>query len=194
MKSTKADRRSQRTRQLLEGALVALLIEKPYDSIAVQDIIDRANVGRSTFYAHYRDKEDLLASSFGRVLDGMGQHLDLSHDGSSAIFPTLELFRHVQEHYHLYTALLWGRGIDVLFKVGQQSMSQIVERRIAALVADGPPPGVPLPILSNYLSGTLATLLKWWLDNKMPYPPERMDEVFQQLIMPGVWAVLRKPV
>jgi hypothetical protein len=124
----------------------------------------------------------------------MSQHLDPGHDGSSTIFPTLELFQHVQEHHHLYAALLWGRGIDVLFKAGQQSMSQIVERRIAALMADRPSPGVPLPILSNYLSGTLATLLKWWLDNKMPYPPERMDEVFQQLVMPGVWAALRKPV
>jgi AcrR family transcriptional regulator len=192
VKNNKADRRSQRTRQLLEEALIALIVEKPYDAITVQDVIERANVGRSTFYAHYRDKEDLLAGSFERVLDGLIQHMNFSHEGSPAILPTLELFRHVQAYHHLYTALVWGRGIDVLFKAGQQSMSQIVERRIAALVADGSPLCVPLPILSSYVSGSLATLLKWWLDNKMPYPPERMDEMFQQLVMPGVWAALGK--
>lgn len=66
MKNTKADRRSQRTRQLLSSALVDLMLQKRYDEITVQNIIDRANVGRSTFYAHYLDKDDLLVSDFCR--------------------------------------------------------------------------------------------------------------------------------
>jgi AcrR family transcriptional regulator len=71
VRNTKADRRSQRTRQLLSAALIELMLEKRYDDISVQDIIERANVGRSTFYAHYLDKEDLLVGDFTRVLDAL---------------------------------------------------------------------------------------------------------------------------
>src|SRR5580765_1920865 len=69
MRNIKADRRSERTRQLLSAALIELMLEQRYDEITVQNIIDRANIGRSTFYAHYLDKEDLLVSGFTRVLD-----------------------------------------------------------------------------------------------------------------------------
>src|SRR3954467_8818375 len=74
MRNTKADRRSERTRQLLNGALIELMLEQRYDEITVQDIIDRANIGRSTFYAHYLDKEDLMVSGFTRVLDTLSEH------------------------------------------------------------------------------------------------------------------------
>src|SRR5436189_198695 len=61
-KPKKLDRRVQRTRQLLQDALLAMVIEKGYDATTVQDIIDRANVGRATFYAHFPDKQTLLTS------------------------------------------------------------------------------------------------------------------------------------
>ena len=64
MKEDKQDRRSQRTRHLVNSAMLELLFEKHYDTITVQDILDRANIGRSTFYAHYFDKEDVLTSMF----------------------------------------------------------------------------------------------------------------------------------
>ena len=73
VRNTKADRRSQRTRQLLSTALIEVMLAKRYDEITVQDIIDRANVGRSTFYAHFLDKEDLLVSQLTRVLDALTQ-------------------------------------------------------------------------------------------------------------------------
>jgi AcrR family transcriptional regulator len=76
VRNTKADRRSQRTRQSLSAALFELMLEQRYDEITVQNIIDRANVGRSTFYAHYLDKEDLLISDFTRVLDALSQHFE----------------------------------------------------------------------------------------------------------------------
>src|SRR5215211_53883 len=68
VKTEKEDRRSKRTRQLVSSALVDLMLEKQFDAITVQDILDRANVGRSTFYAHYTDKEDLLISEIARVI------------------------------------------------------------------------------------------------------------------------------
>ena len=74
MGSRKVDRRIQRTRQLLDNALIELILEKEYDKITVQNIIDQANVGRSTFYAHYLDKDDLLEKSMERTMEEFGPH------------------------------------------------------------------------------------------------------------------------
>lgn len=190
MKNPKEDRRVRRTRKLLSDALVALILEKRYDSITVQDIVDRANVGRSTFYAHYYDKEDLLLSEFKWLLDELGRHIEYRDEGGHQILPSLELFRHIQEHHHLYEALVWGRGVDLLFKTGHDHMSRSIEEQIRQILTDEQKPAVPLSVLSNYVAGALLTLLKWWLDNKMPYSPECMDEMFQQLVMPGVRATM----
>jgi hypothetical protein len=102
----------------------------------------------------------------------------------------LELFRHVQQQYGLYKALVWNRGADTLFKFGQKYLAENVEQRIDAAVKDKSRLSVPVPVLSNFLAGTFLALLKWWLDNKLVYTPERMDEMFQQLVLPGIAAVL----
>lgn len=192
MKSAKEDRRSQRTRQLLSEALIGLLVERRYDLISVQDILDRANVGRSTFYAHYHDKEDLLVSEFQRMLDHLTQQIAKRTDGDGPALPSLGLFRHVRDHQRLYKALLWGRGIDLLFKRGHAHLSGLIEAQLTVLAADQPP-GVPVPIAAHALAGTLLTLLQWWLDHDMPYSPEEMDAFYQQLALPGALAALGVP-
>ena len=194
MNEKKDDRRSKRTRRLLSEALIELMLEKRYDKITVQDIIDRADVGRSTFYAHYQDKEDLLAKDFERVLGMLSQQINHGREIKQLILPGLGIFRHVQEHHHLYKALLWGRGIELLFKKGHSYVSRRFEEQLTSLIPDEQVPIVPIPVISDYLAGALLTLLQWWLDNNMPYPPERMDEMFQQLVLPGVMASLQKSV
>jgi len=191
VKTQKTDRRSERTRQLLSDALIKLMVEKQYDLITVQDVIDKANVGRSTFYAHYQDKEDLLTSNFERMLALLDPHVDHGDAATARLLHAEGLFQHVKDHHHLYKALMWGQGIELIFKKGQTYLSRNIEEQIV-LLAPQPDLPVPLPILSNYLAGTLLTLLKWWLDNNMPYTPQRMDEIFQQLVMPGVRDVLQK--
>src|SRR6266511_1126158 len=108
----KQDRRSQRTRHLLSEALVELIREKDYNAITVSDIIDRANVGRSTFYAHFHDKDDLFVGELDRVIELLSQHIPNQEE--IPFFPSLGLFRHVGEEYELYKSLLWGSGIDRL--------------------------------------------------------------------------------
>ena len=97
MEQAKHDRRSQRTRQLLSDALVALILEKRYDAITVQDILDRANVGHSTFYTHFYDKDDLLLSDLDALLARLHQVIDDGSHGPSVLVPSLALFRHVHE-------------------------------------------------------------------------------------------------
>jgi AcrR family transcriptional regulator len=191
MKQTKADRRSLRTRQLLSAALVDLMLQKRYDAITVQDIIDRANVGRSTFYAHYLDKDDLLVSDFTRVLDVLRDHLHVQERASGRVSPSLMLFfEHVQTHHQLYKALVRGGGIDLLYKKGHERLRQNIEQHIAELLPASSTPAVPLPLVADYLAGTILNLLKWWLEHDMPYTPEQLDVMFQQLVLPGMHNVL----
>jgi AcrR family transcriptional regulator len=196
MKNERVDRRVQRTRQLLKEALMSLLVEKGYEAITVQNIIDRANLGRSTFYAHYQDKEDLLLSGMEEVVHSLIRGVENSpmedegNGESHRILSTLPIFRHAQEQYRLHKAMVAGRGSDVIMKIIQNHLSHHIQEQIELLLPDGQTPSVPPPVMANYLAGALLTLLVWWLDNNMPYPPERMDEVFQELAMPGVWAVL----
>lgn len=185
MATQKLDRRSQRTRQSLSEALIALMVEKRYDKITVQEIIDRANVGRSTFYAHFQNKEDLLLSGVNAMFT---QSLAAHGQGQHALLGASDLFHHVQEHQHLYEALVWGRGIELLYQQGQAFVSKSVEEQLQSWLPDGHTWTVPLPVLSTHVAGTLVTLLRWWLEHRMPHSPERMDEIFQQLIMPAIQA------
>ena len=110
MDQQRQDRRSQRTQQTLMDALIALLAVKHYDEISINDIIDRANVGRSTFYAHYQGKDDLLKSGFERVLDMLIHHISFGEADQDLRLDTTQLFRHAQGHYELYRTLVWGRA------------------------------------------------------------------------------------
>lgn len=196
MGNERVDRRVQRTRRLLNQALVSLIVEKGYEAITVQDIIDRANLGRSTFYSHYDNKEDLLISQMETLVHSLiGQVesapvVDEKEGGRRRILTTLPLFRHTQEQHRLYKAMVGGRGIDVIIEAIHTHLSGHIREQIEQLLPNGQTPSVPPLVMANYLAGTLLTLLTWWLDNDMPYPPERMDEMFQQLTMPGVWVVL----
>jgi AcrR family transcriptional regulator len=183
------DRRTQRTRQALSHALITLIQDKRYDAITVQDICDRADVGRSTFYAHYQDKDDLLTSNFQQVMESLGQ--PLAYRDGQLVFPIAPLFAHVKGHHHLYKALLWGGGMDVLMRAGQKQWSQQIEQYVRALLKDGRQPAVPIPVVAVYMAGSLQTLLLWWLEHKMPHSPASMDEMFQQLVMPGVMKILQ---
>jgi AcrR family transcriptional regulator len=73
MEARAPDRRVQRTRKLLQEALMTLILEKGYEAMTIQDIIDRANVGRATFYNHFLDKQDLLVSGFAELRVSLAQ-------------------------------------------------------------------------------------------------------------------------
>jgi AcrR family transcriptional regulator len=165
----------------LSAALVELIRENEYNTITVSDIIDRANVGRSTFYAHYRDKDDLFVGELDRVIDVLSRHVPDQKE--MPFFPSLGLFRHVGEEYELYKSLLWGPGIDLLIKHLQKSLSKRIEQ---GLMDSGKEFSVPNPILANFIGGSFLTLLQWWLENRMIYSPEEMDEIFRELTLAGI--------
>jgi AcrR family transcriptional regulator len=181
--SEKQDRRRERTRHLLSEALVELIREKGYSAITVSDIIERANVGRSTFYAHFRDKDDLFAKEMARVIEVLGQNVMHVSPAENFLFPSLGLFRHVGEEYELYKALTWSSGAETWMKHVQKSLSDKIEYGLATSQKKY---SIPTPALAQFVAGSFLTLLKWWLDNKMIFSPEQMDEMFHKLIMPGL--------
>lgn len=188
MTEEKQDRRTQRTVEALIHALMALMEGKHYDAISVQDIVQQANVGRSTFYAHFENKDDLLIGGFSHLLDHLVEEIVLDEAGQVVFAPAM-LFRHAHGHYDVYRTLLWGSGFELLMQDGHAAFSEKIEKRLTALLA-GAEHEVPLPVAASTLAGGLLILVKWWLDNKMPYGPDEMNDMFQKLVMPGMRAAL----
>ncbi len=190
MKTAKDDRRSKRTRQLLGSALVELMREKRFDTITVQDILDRANIGRSTFYAHYTDKEDLLMSEVACVIHQLEEYTSALGHAPGALVPSLEFFRHIQQQRRLIHAFVWGRGVEMLMREFQAQLSKVVEQNLLSWSGGGFASSVLLSVVARFVASTFLMLLQWWFENDLRHSPEQMDEMFQKLAMPGVQAAL----
>src|SRR6266852_3410158 len=157
VKSKKADRRTNRTRRSLSAAMVELVKEKRFDDITVQNVIDRADVGRSTFYSHFRDKEDLFQKNWERFLDMLAQQIDWEKAGQASFVPVVFLFRHLQEAQTFYKGLVRSRKSDSVLKSGVEYFSWKIEAALNARLKQKP--AIPISILSNYLASELFGLL-----------------------------------
>jgi AcrR family transcriptional regulator len=186
----KTDRRVLRTRQLLRDSLIALILEKGYDAVTIQDITDRANLGRATFYLHYKDKDELLLSMMEEIQQ---QVIERTAPLSAGSFlaegkpPSLLAFQHAEENADFYRAMLGESGLAGVMSRYRQSGAARVQAQIEPLLPDSP---VPLEILSNYVMGALNALLVWWLENDRPYPAEYMATLFHQLVLNGFVGML----
>ena len=175
-----SDRRVVRTKENLSQALFALIIEKPYERISIKDILERANVGRSTFYNHFQDKDDLLLSNVPENI----LELDLNEN---VLNPNLvRMFTDAEYHYALYKAMLGTGGISLLYEKIQQILALQIQQHVKILEGNGMSMPAPAPIIAQYLSGALWALFRQWLDEGMPYTPEQMNTMFQQLVMFGI--------
>jgi AcrR family transcriptional regulator len=187
MNTKKPDRRVQRTRQLLQDALVSLILEKGYQKITIQDIIDRANVGRSTFYSHYRDKDDLLVSGFDELAHDLNRHMlapETPGDEPGHLLHSLEFFIHACENKELYIAMADSGGGDLIFDIARQHMQNHIEYHLNQMPAIGDQ--IPLPVITNFLAGSLLSMITWWLEQSLAYTPQEMNAMFNTLAMPGI--------
>lgn len=199
MKEKREDRRIGRTRRLMQEALMTLIVEKGYESVTVQDILDRADVGRSTFYAHYRDKDELLLSGFDNLRTLFEQQqqslLAVKHGGNGAEFNMiLELFRHTGQHHKLYKAIAGKQSGEMILKYLHRYLYDMLIVPHAALMKNKKNPPVPVEITTHWIVSSLLSLMVWWLDNNMPYSAEKMDELFRKLTMPGIEIALGRKV
>lgn len=191
------DRRVQRTRAMLRDALMHLMLEKGYEAVTVQEIIDRANVGRSTFYAHFLDKQALLESVLQQLHEFLTEQLTPPAAASGAPRLTLgfslAMFHHARSHHRLYTAMI-DKPSGVLVRHHIESiLADLVRQDLQTLIPPGTRPSVPLDLVVQYTVSAYLGLLTWWLDHKMPCPAEEMDRTFRSLTLPGVTAALNLP-
>ena len=182
------DRRVRRTRRLLQEAMVALVVERPYERITVQDVLDRADVGRSTFYAHFRDKDALFESCFDDLRDGLEQELDAMAAGGPPHNPTSPvgvIFEHAYRHRAVYRAMCGRHGDTVATRYLHR---MLVERLHAHLAQVGT--RLPVDIVAEYHGSALAGVLIRWVRDDFPSTPETMARICLELTAPGVTASL----
>jgi AcrR family transcriptional regulator len=186
------DRRVQRTRQLLQEALVALILEKGYETVTVQDLIDRANVGRSTFYSHFRDKEELFLSGFESLWSQFEQHLvkQAVPDASPWII-SLIMFQHAQSYHRVYKAVVGKQGGHVMLSHIHKVLTVLTHEHLMVRLSGNASELVPPEVLAHHLVSSFLALLTWWLDHNLPYSAERMNEMYRHLTQPGMDDILR---
>lgn len=182
------DRRAARTRRLLKQSLMELMHSMRYEDITVQHIIDRADVGRSTFYAHFTDKDDLVKQMLEEMLETITRGVKPEEE-REASFPLAGMFRHLQDQFAAHGVWQSSRGRDYLFSVGQTYWIRRIERELKARRGKRGAPIVPIPVIAQMVTGAATSLLNWWVKNKMPYSPEEMQEMFDRVMMPGIRAV-----
>jgi AcrR family transcriptional regulator len=188
------DRRIARTEKLLRDALHALIHERNYDSIVVKEILDRANVGRSAFYAHFRDKDDLLVSAFHDIL-GPVPSAHPQPGGSrneGLLWFSLPVFEHLDQLRRTGELKLGPRGRAVLHghlhKVMVEQIFESVKRSLRGRrkVASQIPPD----LLAQYIASTFVLVLNWWVENGCPLSAKEVNRSFRSLVLPTLAVIL----
>jgi len=184
--ATGDDRRSRRTRRLVAAAMTELLMERPFDRITVQAIIDRADIGRATFYHHFRDKLDVVDAVSAEMFAGLHED-DPDPAATSGRLPILGLFRHAAERYTSLRAMLDTPGGSVFWAQSHAALVTAIASSLAAPAPGRMRRGVPAAVEAQFIAGALLGTLQWWLREGMPYPPEQMAAMFEAL-MPAAMA------
>jgi AcrR family transcriptional regulator len=186
----KLDRRIRRTRDRLGDALVALILEKPFDAITVQEVLDRAGVGRSTFYAHYRDKEDLFVSDADEFLELIANMLSRRKEASERVAPVRELFAHVADWKRFHDALAASSKLQDFLDLAQGHFARSIAARLSELPRSREIPAPRRAALAQAFAGGLLSLMSWWLEAGGEETPEQMDALFHRMVWDGVAAPL----
>jgi AcrR family transcriptional regulator len=189
----KLDRRVRRTRDVLGDALVELMHQKPFESITVQHVLDRAHIGRSTFYTHFRGKDDLFLSDVEDFFEMMASSLSRRGEDSKRLAPVREMFAHVAEWHSFYNVLVASGKIHDVMDIGQGYFARAMEERLAKLATARAMTPTGRAVRAHALAGALLSMLTWWIQHGMPASAEQMDDLYHQMVWSGVSAPAAKP-
>ena len=184
------DRRQQKTRTAIFSAFTSLLAEKSYSKITVQEIIDAANVGRTTFYAHFETKDDLLKELceelFGHII---GSAMDCTHthglysDGSAPESVFCHLLQHLQENDKNIIALLSCENSEMFLRFFKDSLNELVRSQFINQNRKANT-DIPEEFLINHISGSFVEMVLWWIKGHRKQTPEDLDRYFRAVIEP----------
>lgn len=182
------DRRIQKTQKLLREALFCLIREKNYDSIVVKDILDRANVGRSTFYMHYGGKDELLVSGMHDMLRSVQLAVAPSSTKryEKVIWFSLPIFEHIQQQRDTGGTRIGIRGRAIIHEHLQRVLAELIAEEVGKdFQGQRKKEGqIPPDLLVNYVASTFVLVLNWWVESRSPLPPKEINNLFRALILP----------
>lgn len=195
-KTDKVDRRVRRSRRLLGDALLQLVTEKPFGEVSVQDIADRADMNRATFYLHFHSKEELLLHALTERFDELvGSFGEISVDRPLWSEPQMDVlvFNHVAENARIYKALLGDPNLGLVIHAIIGYVATFNEQKFQASLPPDTQPMIPIPILAQHIGGSLYALIHWWLRHDMPYSPTEMAEMTHILWSHGCPELVQGP-
>ena len=172
----KEDRRVRRTKRLLKEALISLILEKGYDEVSVQEVIDKADVGRTSFYTYFRSKEDLLLQNLDD-LEEMFEPEEVKSEDLNVNEFSLMMFRHLKENWKLARLLLGNKKIPAVRNHVQKIFLKYYKNQFQIKFGKRKTP-VEIEFAAVMFSGALLSLILWWLSMKEPVSPEMMHELF----------------
>lgn len=172
------DPRTQYTRQSLQEALFQLIVEQGYKGITVSDITEQALLGRTTFYFHYHDKDELLHDSINELM----HHMALDVEGTfSCSEHSIRIFQHVARRRSVYHALLREQGPASIGDLMRNYFADLCQRVILRDLLDrGLLSSMSGELLSAHAAGALFGLLSWWLTHEISPSAEEMGKLFWQ--------------
>jgi len=190
------DRRIRRTQQLVVDAFLSLCAEKDYETIIIKDITERANVNRSTFYAHYEDKEHLLRKITGEKLAELS---DLARSPSASLSSPpsfdetdpyfVDLFEHLTANKTFYSVMLGKLPPSLFADPMLEAIRESIFARASGIAKDQKLL-VPLDLLLDYVSYSIHGMIKKWLVQPMVYSPEHMSLQLTRLSLLGVYRAM----
>ena len=169
----RTDRRVLRTRRLLREALIDLILQRGWDAVTVLDVCHRADVGRSTFYAHFGDKEDLLVSGFDDLHQAM--HAIRRDAGDFAFVEPL--IDHARENLRLFRAVVGKHSGQTV----QRRFREVVMGLVEAELTRSRTPAARRETAARYIAGGFVELLTWWLDRPGTVKPAELARTFRDL-------------
>lgn len=197
MKSTPGtDARVRKTQSRLRDALVSLIHQKSYDTIVVSDILERADVGRSAFYAHFANKHALLESGIDHVLHASPARQPPTNWGpfSRVVWFSLPFFEYVGQSRHTTQLKTSRRGRTVVHAHLRDLLADRIGRDIKAMAVSlkKGAPGIPADLLAEHIVGTFIVVLNWWVDTESPLSPHEIDDLFLTMVGPALSAAAQE--
>lgn len=184
------DRRQQKTRKAIFHAFSTLLEKKSYNHITVQEILDTANIGRSTFYAHFETKDELLNAVckelFGHVIDSAMDKTHIHGLYSNEEMPQsvfCHLLQHLQENDNNILGLLSCESSEIFLRYFKDSLNELVQTQFVNHNRKRNQ-DLPQEFLVNHISGSFVQMVLWWLKDKKKHTPEELDYYFRAVIEP----------
>lgn len=182
---TRHQRHRLRTLKQLQTALVELSLEKGYDALSIQDITDRADLARATFYLHARDKDELLWSLIADMIHATEEEVGQKFSGpippQAEYYGYWNIFNHIEKNRDIYRVILGSRG-------SSQMAHRVHDYMVSETVKDIQNTGIytdfhlPVEVSAQIIIGSILSLAIWWLEKPNDYTPQQMADMLYEAL------------